>query len=159
VELWAGLAVTILGAVIGVVLSAHYAQRAESQRTRIVTTLDLYQNFQSDQMLRCRIRGSRVLMENEAAEEPSSFCELNREIDAESRYQVSRLIHFFEMLGALGNLRYLDRNLVRELFQEYFEFYYAPILLPLAARSEQRDPPREREWVSPIKRAAIRYEG
>lgn len=155
-ELWAALLGAVIGSLLTALLTTLFNQREQRRQNQIKTTLDLYTEFQNAEMIDSRYKGDTLLKENVSREHSFSFIELSQQLNEEQWNHVSRIIYFFEKLGVLHQLKYLDNELAQQMFKGYFFYYYNRYLNKLGILSEQRDDSTRVGWFQPIKYLATK---
>lgn len=139
----------IFGALVSVVISTFFARRELMVKTRIVTTLDLYKQYQSNDMVTSRNMADKILKENEARQEPLTYTELYNVLPVEEYDHIARILHFFTQIADLYKLNYLDTKLVNQTFTRYFKYWHETHLHRLWQISQAKgEPPRE--WIEPM---------
>jgi len=139
----------IFGALVSVLISTIFSRRELMIKTRIVTTLDLYKQYQSNDMVTSRNMADKILKENEARQEPLSYNELYNVLPVEEYDHIARILHFFTQIADLHKLKYLDNKLVNETFARYFKYWHETHFHRLWQISKEKgEPPRE--WIEPM---------
>lgn len=87
-------------------LLGEYEKRQQAQQTRTQLTIGLHTEFQTSDMLQCRIRAEGILSHNGGLDRPLNTDELYNAIHKEQKretewFAVSRVLHFYENLGKL----------------------------------------------------------
>jgi hypothetical protein len=142
-------AAVIVGALVSVIVSTLFARREMMVKTRILTTLDLYKQYQSNDMVTSRNMADKILKENQARPEPLSYNELYNTLPLEEYDHIARLLHFFTQIADLHKLKYLDTKLVNETFARYFKYWHETHFHWLWQISKDKgEPPRE--WIEPL---------
>lgn len=139
----------IFGALVSVIISTFFSRRELMIKTRIVTTLDLYKQYQSNDMVTSRNMADKILKENEARECPLSYSELYTTLPVEEYDHIARILHFFTQIADLYKLKYLDTKLVNQTFSRYFKYWHETHFYCLWQISKERGEP-QREWVEPM---------
>lgn len=139
----------IFGALVSVLISTIFARRELMVKTRILTTLDLYTQYQSNDMVTSRNKADKILKENEAREQPLSYNELYNTLPVEEYDHIARILYFFTQIADLHKLKYLDDKLVKATFARYFKYWHQTHFHRLWEISKQKGEP-EREWVGPM---------
>lgn len=126
-EIW----LTILGGVFGIVgafagawLANHYERRMQREKEKRDTTMGLYVEFQSPDMLHARIVARYVFTENLKKASPFTINEMREKLETDEWHAVSVLVTFFEKLGVFLKNDYLDSKLTRSLFEYDFNWWY-----------------------------------
>jgi hypothetical protein len=154
------LLAAVLGAVVGSILGGYMTFKAQAtaavRSSRTDRTIQLYEEWQDAPMLAARITANIVLRENHSSPAPRSFSGLYELLLGEGRdddwFRVSRVIHFFELMGALKHEGELDSELFWDLLGRYVEYWRTYTLDELIALSERDDEPSESGWSTSIKR-------
>lgn len=139
----------IFGALVSVVIGTIFGRRELMVKTRILTTLDLYTQYQSNDMVTSRNKADKILKENEAREQPLSYNELYNTLPVEEYDHIARILYFFTQIADLHKLKYLDDKLVKATFARYFKYWHQTHFHRLWEISSQKGEP-EREWVAPM---------
>jgi len=107
----------MVGAFAGVWLANRYQSRAQKRQTLRDTTVALYTELTSVEMLTSRMKASKILDPIISSHKPLSITELglNVDCDFEDWFHVARVLAFFQKLGLYLRAGYLDEELAREL--------------------------------------------
>jgi hypothetical protein len=115
----------IAGAFAGVWLANHYERRMQREKEKRDTTMSLYVEFQSPEMLQARIIARHVFARNLKKKKPLTISILGEKLDKDEWHSVSVVITFFEKLGVFLKNDYLDKKLARNLFKYDFNWWYS----------------------------------
>ena len=107
----------MVGAFAGVWLANRYQSRAQKRQTLRDTTVALYTELTSVEMLTSRMKASKILDPIISSHKPLSITELGLNVDSdfEDWFHVARVLAFFQKLGLYLRAGYLDEELAREL--------------------------------------------
>jgi hypothetical protein len=111
--------IALVSAFLGAIASAYFANNANLKQNRIQTTLQMYSDFQSQDMLETRHQAEKFIMENREL----SLSQLSSINEHQFRY-VSLIIHYFEQLSILKKHGYIDKRLLKGLFGRYYIFWH-----------------------------------
>lgn len=150
----------ILAAILGAVFGAFVAgylnflaqRRAQEVADKKTLTIRLYEEWQDFDMLTARIIAYRVMVEfNE-----DSWNQLSLRLRTANRDEdwvaVSRVVHHFELLGALLTENRLDKPAFTRLFERYVRYWLRDGGIEnLMNRSEVADGPPEAGWVALVR--------
>jgi hypothetical protein len=127
-EIW----LTILGGTFGIVgafagawIANRYERRMQREKEKRDSTMSLYVEFQSPDMLHARIIARDVFTQNLEKKKPLTIDEMRKKLDTEKWHSVSVVITFFEKLGVFLENDYLDKKLARSLFEYDFNWWYS----------------------------------
>lgn len=123
-ELVAALVGAIIGSVVTALLTYFFARREQQHQSRVQTTLNLYSQYQSNEMVTSRGLADRNLRQINLAANPKDYRELYSMLDYEDYLHVARVIHFFEQVGVLHKTKNLDEAIVKETIAPYFAYWY-----------------------------------
>jgi hypothetical protein len=118
-------------------MTSHYTRRDQAQQHRIQTTLGLYWQFQSSEMLTSRNKAEKILSENAMRKQPSTVWQLYETLEPEEYSYVSDVFHFFEQMAVLHQLGYLDEKIVEATLSKYFHYWYEKHFEAILSRSAQ----------------------
>jgi hypothetical protein len=141
----------VLGAALGGFITYMVTVRAARVSSNRALTLRLYEDWHSVEMLDARIGAADVL--KRFGEDTFSEMYLNLEsVDRRSDWvKVSRVVHFFELLGTLLREGQLDDAMFWRLFSRYVAYWRSEMLDGLMRRSEERDGPLEHGWTQAVR--------
>ena len=139
----------IFGALVSVVISTIFARREEMRKTRVLTTLALYTQYQSNEMVTARNNADKILKENAARDHPLSYNELYNTLPVEQYDHIARILYFFTQIADLYKLHYLEEKLANATFARYFKYWHETHFHGLWEISHQHGEP-DREWVEPM---------
>lgn len=116
----------LIGAFAGVWLANRYQSRAERQQVLRDTTISLYTELTSVEMLTSRMKASRILDEIMRKQGKLTITELATKVDTdfEDWFHVGRVLTFFQKLGLYLQAGYLDEELARELMGDLVMLWY-----------------------------------
>lgn len=125
-------------------------RRHEANRTKTQLTIGLHTEFQTSDMLRCRIAAENILVENAKSAAPLGSSALYEKIHKQEKRSedwlaVSRVLHFYENLGKLHAAKALDDALVQRLFKGYVQAAFANQYF-----AELMNASSDSEWAEPI---------
>jgi hypothetical protein len=124
-EILSALVGAIIGALLTALLANHFSQRERKIQTQIQTTLSLYQQYQSTEMLTSRIKADDTLSRQKLDTKISlSLEELHGKLEQEDWFHISRVLHFFEYVSILHKEKYLDEHLMKSTLGDYFDYWY-----------------------------------
>ena len=130
----------IIGALIGSITSAfftlYYSLWEQKRRRQLETTMSLYQEFHSSNMINNRIKTDSLLKQK--ITNNISYMELYDELSIEDWLPISSLLHFFEKISTYHENGYLDNKLVKAFFSTYFSYYYDTFLKKMNEISKQK---------------------
>ena len=142
-------AAVIVGGLVTVMVTAYFANRQEMEKIRIETTLHLFAQYQSNEMVTSRNQANKILRENKTREHPFSYGELYLQLPSDQYDHIARILQFFTQVALLHRSKYLDRKLVQASLGKYFEFWHNEHFDMLWRISKEKgEPPRE--WVEPM---------
>ena len=141
----------VIGALVGAILTFLYTKKEYDRQMKIHTTLSLYEEFQSTDMMGHRLIADAILKENRDKTK-LSFSQLHQStVEFDKWHATSRVVHYFEKASILYREKYLDRKLANKLLGRYFQYYYIEYLQELAKLSEDNDPYKSYGWYHPIR--------
>lgn len=126
-EIW----LTLLGGILGIVgafagawFGNQYERRARKFQAQKDTTISLYTEFHSAEMIKARIR-VRNLLSGDLKRDPAlSLNQIREIVSPEDWYNFSLVVTFFEKFGVYLQNNYLDKDLVRNLLEGDFTYWY-----------------------------------
>lgn len=143
------IAAVIIGALVSVVISTLFARREQMRKIQIETTLRLFEQYQSNEMVTSRNKANKLLSENKKQPRPLSYGELYDRLPSEEYDHIARILQFFTQVAVLHRAKYLDHKLVHASLGRYFEFWYGQHFELLWRISKEKGEPA-REWVEPM---------
>ncbi|MBW4444766.1 MAG: hypothetical protein KME10_26950 [Plectolyngbya sp. WJT66-NPBG17] len=126
-ELISALVGGIIGSISSAVLTYVFTNIQQQHHARVQTTIQMYEKYQSSEMLLARIKAERVLYENRQQLKPLSYTEIYHETYAnhdENWLYVSRIVHYFEQIAILHQEKFLEERLFRSSIAPYLRFWY-----------------------------------
>jgi hypothetical protein len=151
VEMLAG----IIGLVFGAILS-YVAQRIHSDReSRRDASIEIVSRWQSSEMLRARTVAYEILRRNLANPNPlgfeSLFVQLVHESKMDDWLEISKVVHFFELIGFLRMDKKLDDDILRRGLGSSARFWDEKILSPWFEASQADTDREELNWHAPLR--------
>lgn len=153
-ELIAALIGAIVGSFASALLTSFYMRQEQRKQIQIQTTMNLYNEFQSKNMLASRIKADKLLDENRSSERPLSFMGLHKELDEENWHHLTLIVHFWEKFSVLYQSNYLDNKLARTFLGRYFDYYFSRYFKALGRESLEKDESLQSGWAIPINNVA-----
>lgn len=126
-ELISALIGGVIGSISSAVLTYVFTNIQQQHYARVQTTIQMYEKYQSSEMLLARIKAERVLYENCRRSQPLSYTEIYHETYANhdtNWIYVSQIVHYFEQVAILHQEKFLDERLFRSSIAPYFRFWY-----------------------------------
>lgn len=114
-----------------------HQRNARKQRS-----IELYEEFHSEDMLKCRFDAIKVLKENPEG----NIVHLYTNLPVESYLPLSKLFHWIEKVGVYEKNKQVETSLLRDLLGRYFYDWYTLHYKRLTA-----DLPKESEFVDMMK--------
>lgn len=128
----------MVGAFAGVWLANRYQSRAQKRQTLRDTTISLYTELTSVEMLTSRMKASKILDEIVRKHRRLPISELGANVDAdfEDWFHVGRVLAFFQKFGAYLRTGYLNEELARELMGDIVLLWHDRYLANLVMDAE-----------------------
>jgi hypothetical protein len=111
------------GVLIGVILTAIFQSYLNITQLRRQTTFELHRNFDSPDLLQSRISADRLLTDNSQSPQPKSYSELYKTLSNDEWKHISCTRHFFDQLGLLKKINYLDDRIANLVFSDYVNYW------------------------------------
>jgi len=135
----------IFGAIIGSLVTSFFASKEQRRQNQVETTLNLFERFQSSDMLLSRINAEEIFSKNLQLEQPLSYAQLKEKLDVSDWQHISKVLHFYEQFSSLHQTKYLDNVLAASLIGTHFVSWYNRHLRIMERISQSRDA-REFRW-------------
>lgn len=127
----------VIGAFAGVWLANRYDREKQERETQKSISLQLYTEYQSQEMIKARILARRVFDRMRDEQKPLILSEIWDASNFEESYSISLLITFLEKLGVYFRTNHLDKNLTKELLQSAFSYWYQNYISELIESSDK----------------------
>jgi hypothetical protein len=117
----------VIGSISSAVLTYVFTNIQQQHHARVQTTIQMYEKYQSSEMLLARIKAERVLYKNRQEPNPLSYTEIYHETYTnhdENWIYVSQIVHYFEQVAILHREKFLDERLFRSSIAPYLQFWY-----------------------------------
>lgn len=111
------------GVLIGVILTAIFQSYLSTTQLRRQTTLELHKLFDSPELLQSRIFADRLLSDNLKSSPQKSYSELYKILSIDEWKHISCVRHFFDQLGLLKKINYLDDKIANPLFNKHLDYW------------------------------------
>lgn len=120
-----GAIASILGALVGALFTVRWTTHVAEKQRRTDLTLQLYTEFQSEEMLRAR---KQALERINTMVEADTYSEHIKDLEgawSEDDFQALMVVmFFFEKMELLRRNNYLDLELLPQLFKPHFSRWY-----------------------------------
>lgn len=113
----------LAGGLVGVAIGAMLQHKSSHAQLRRQLTLQFYDRFEATELLQSRIAADRLLAANLASPTPKSYSELYATLPPADWQHISSTRHFFDQLGVLHEIGYLDISIARPVFGSYAAYW------------------------------------
>jgi hypothetical protein len=147
----------VIGAFLGVWFANYYERKAQKLQQQQDTTIALYTEFNSDDMIKSRIKANKLLGENRDRSNPFTLTEMSRTLDPEDWYHISKVFTFFEKFGIYLETDNLDKDLTKQLLGRRFLYWYEKQIRDLMTAKDKPQLERNRPiqyiygWLRPYR--------